>query len=61
MKGINYITDENNKKMAVVIDLKTNGSLWEDFYDYMIANKRKNEEKIPFEKVITNLKKAGKL
>jgi hypothetical protein len=61
MKGINYVTDDKNKKVAVQIDLKKYGDLWEDFYDNMIAELRKDEEKIPLEDVIKELKKRGKL
>lgn len=52
MKGINYLTDEKNRKIAVQIDLKKYGHIWEDFYDYLIAELRKDEEKIPLEDVI---------
>ena len=61
MKGINYVTDDKNRKVAVQIDLKKYGALWEDFYDSMIAELRKDEEKIPLEDVIKGLKKEGKL
>lgn len=61
MKGINYVTDDKNRKVAVQIDLKKYGELWEDFYDNLIAEMRKNEEKIPLDEVIAALKKQGKL
>jgi hypothetical protein len=61
MKGINYLTDDKNRKVAVQIDLKIYGELWEDFYDNMIAELRKDEEKIPLDEVIKGLKKEGKL
>ncbi|MCB0495418.1 MAG: hypothetical protein KDC79_04750 [Cyclobacteriaceae bacterium] len=61
MKGISYLTDDKNRKVAVQIDLKKYGKLWEDFYDSMIAEIRKDEEKIPLEKVISDLKEKGKL
>lgn len=64
MKGVSYITDENNEKKAVVIEIKTiqkyNDDI-EDLLDGIIAESRKDEEKIPLEKVISNLKKSGKL
>ncbi|MDZ4709455.1 MAG: hypothetical protein SH818_13740 [Saprospiraceae bacterium] len=43
MKGVSYLTDESNEKIAVQIDLKKNRKLWEDFYDYSLAVKRKDE------------------
>ena len=64
MKGVRYLTDENNHKTAVVIDIKTLESYneeLEDLFDGIIAESRKNDEKIPLKKVISNLKKAGKL
>jgi len=61
MKGINYVTDDKNRKVAVQIDLKKHGEMWEDFYDNMIAELRKDEEKIPLEVVIKKLQSEGKL
>lgn len=61
MKGISYVTDEHNKRIAVQIDLKKYGELWEDFYDNLIAESRKGEEKIPLNQVIDSLKKSGRL
>ncbi len=55
LKGINYVTDEKNRKIAVQIDLKKYGGIWEDFYDGLIAEMRKNEEKIDFEQVVAEL------
>ncbi len=61
MEGINYLTDDKNEKIAVQIDLRKYGELWEDFYDSLIAEMRKEEEKIPLEEVIRGLKAKGKL
>ncbi|MEO6189241.1 MAG: hypothetical protein ABIO44_01645 [Saprospiraceae bacterium] len=43
MKGVNFITDEKDKPIAVQIDLKKHKSLWEDFYSLMIAEVRRKE------------------
>lgn len=62
MEGINYIImDDENKKIAVQIDLRKYGELWEDFYDSLIAELRKDEEKISLDDVIRDLKAKGKL
>ena len=64
MKGVSYLTDENNQKKAVVIDIKTierYDEELEDLLDGIIAESRKNDEKVPLKKVISNLKRAGKL
>jgi len=35
--------DTKGEKTAVLIDLKKNGDLWEDFYDVALARERSNE------------------
>lgn len=57
MKGVSYLTDESNEKVAVQIDLKKNKKLWEDFYDYTTAIKRKGEPSKDWSKVKTDLRK----
>jgi hypothetical protein len=64
MRGVSYLLDNDNKKIAVQIDLKTieqHQKDIEDLLDGIIAEARKGEEKVPFDKVLKNLKKAGKL
>ena len=49
MKGISYITDDSNRKKSIVIDLKTIEKHEEDvheFIDILVAESRKNDEKI---------------
>ena len=64
MKGVSYIMDDQNHKQAVVIDMRTlenySGEL-EDLLDGLIAENRKDDEKVPLKTVIENLKKSGKL
>jgi len=64
MKGISYLTNEKNQRQSVVIDLKLfkqHTEQIEDMLDVIIAEARKDEESIPFEKVMRSLKKKGKL
>ena len=61
MSGINYVLDEKGKRIAVQIDLKKYGDLWEDFYDFLIAEKRKNEPRESLDEVKAILSKKGKL
>ncbi len=61
MKGVSYITDEKNTRKAVIIDLDRYGELWEDFYDFLTASKRKNEPKSSLNAVVKKLKKSGRL
>ena len=61
MQGINYVTDEQGKRVAVQIDLKKFGTVWEDFYDVLTAKKRENEPRESLRSVKALLKKKGKL
>lgn len=49
MNGIQYVVDEKGRKVAVQIDLKKYGALWEDFWDGFISESRRKEKGIPFE------------
>lgn len=61
MQGINYVTNEDGKRVAVLIDLKKHGELWEDFYDGLTAKKRALEPRESLDSVRNMLKKKGKL
>jgi hypothetical protein len=43
MKGIQFLFDDAGRKTAVLIDLKKNAELWEDFYDCSLADARASE------------------
>jgi len=49
MTGIQFVTDEKGRKTAVLIDLKKHGQVWEDFYDGLIAEARRNEKDVSYE------------
>jgi len=61
MKGIQFLTDEEGKKTAVLIDLKKHGDLWEDFYDSLVARARAEEPRESLEEVKKQLEKQGRL
>jgi len=64
MKGVNYVTDASNKKVAVQIDLKLLEKYDEEIEDLIngiIAESRKDEERKPLNEVIKGLKKKSKL
>ena len=42
MKGVKYFYDEQGEPIAVLIDLKKNPEVWEDFRDVMILEKPRN-------------------
>lgn len=63
MEGINFVTDDKGKKIAVQIDLEKYGELWEDIYDSLIAEERANEPRESLESVrrrlISSCSKTG--
>jgi len=61
MNGIQYVTDEKGRKVAVQIDLKKHRELWEEIEDVLVSRSRRHEKRIPLEKVKAGLLKSGKL
>ncbi len=65
MKGVQYLTDNKGSKTALLINLKKHdkaiNELIEDLLDVIECETLKDEPTIPFEKVIKNLYKKGKL
>jgi hypothetical protein len=61
MSGIQFVTDEKGRKVAVQIDLKRHRDLWEDIQDVLVSRSRRHEKRIPLEKVKSGLIKRGKL
>lgn len=61
MQGINYVTNERGERVAVVIDLKKYGDLWEDLFDSLVAKKRRNDPRESLDSVKKLLKKKGKM
>lgn len=61
MSGIQYVTDEKGRKVAVQIDLKKYGGALQDFWDGLISESRRKEKGIPLEKIKADLVKRGRL
>jgi len=61
MTGIQYVTDEEGRKIAVQIDLREHAELWEEIEDVLISQSRRHEESIPIERVEAKLIQRGKL
>ncbi|MCK5719370.1 MAG: hypothetical protein KAH84_05390 [Thiomargarita sp.] len=61
MQGINFIVNDQQKQIAVVIDLEKYGKLWEDFYDNMLAKQRKDEPRESLDDFKAELLQQGKL
>jgi len=61
MKGVHFVTDSDGKAVAVQIDIEQWGELWEDMYDRMLIEQRKDEESVPWSDVKRELHALGKL
>jgi len=57
MKGVHYLVDDRGARQAVVIDLKEQGELWEDFYDRALAESRRDEPRESLESLKAKLLK----
>ncbi len=51
VKGVQFVTDTEGHKVAVLLDLKEWGELWEDIYDNMIADERAGEPSMSLEEL----------
>lgn len=58
MSGIQFLVDEHGRKTAVLIDLKKNAQLWEDFYDSAVARQREAEPRETLDDVKRRLASA---
>ena len=61
MTGIQFVTDEKGRRVAVQIDLKRHQALWEDIEDVLVSRSRQHEKGIPLDEVKADLVKRGKL
>ena len=60
MTGIQYVTDEEGRRVAVQIDLREHAELWEEFEDLLVSESRRNEESTPIEQIEEKLLQRGK-
>jgi hypothetical protein len=61
MTGIQFVTDEKGRKVAVQIDLRKHKALWEDIEDGLVSESRRRGKGIPLEKIKADLVKRGRL
>jgi len=61
ISGIQFVTDDQGKRVAVQLDLKEWGELWEDIYDNIVADARKDEPTILLEEFEAELRAEGLL
>ncbi len=49
LKGVQYLVDASGKHTAVVISLEEWGEIWEDFYDVLVSESRRDEPTVAWE------------
>jgi hypothetical protein len=49
MTGIQFLTDDKGQRVAVQIDLKKHGAIWQDFWDGLVSESRRKEQSVPYE------------
>lgn len=50
MTGIRFVVDEKGNRVAVLIDLKKHGAIWEEIWDGLVSESRRKEKSIPYER-----------
>ena len=55
MQGIQFVTDEAGNRTAVLISLDEWGEIWEDIYDVLVSESRKDEPTVEWERVRAEL------
>jgi hypothetical protein len=61
MTGIQYVTDQKGKRVAVQLDLRLHAGLWQEIEDVLVSESRRDEESIPLEQVEAKRIQRGKL
>jgi hypothetical protein len=61
MTGIQFVTDDKGRKVAVLIDLKKHGVRLQDLWDGLVSESRRREKGIPLEKIKADLIRRGRL
>jgi hypothetical protein len=61
VRGVQFVTDTDGRKVAVLLDLEEWGELWEDIYDGMLAEERADEPTESWDAVKERLRREGRL
>jgi len=62
MTGIQYVTDEEGRKVSVQINLDEKyGAVLEDLWEGLISESRRKEKGAPLEKIKADLVKRGRM
>jgi hypothetical protein len=60
VRGVQFVVGSRGRKVAVVIDLRKNAELWEDFYDVAVAKAREKDRRESLESVRKRLRIRAK-
>lgn len=60
LRGVQFVVGPKGRRTAVVIDLRKNAELWEDFYDIAVAKARAKEPRASLESVMKRYRIAPK-
>jgi len=60
MKGVQFVVDETGRRRAVIIDLDEWGEIWEDIYDILISESRRDEPTVAWEELKAEMRKEMK-
>jgi len=61
MRGIQFVTDTEGRKVAVLLNLEEWGEVWEDIYDNILADARADEPSTSLEEFEAELRADGLL
>ncbi len=61
LKGVQFIIDDAGKKTAVVLSLEEWGELWEDIYDILVSESRRDEPTVSWEDLKAEMTGEGQL
>jgi hypothetical protein len=56
LRGIDFVLDSSGRKKAVLIDLRRHSEVWEDVFDSLVAEQRRNEPRESLAEVRRRLK-----
>ena len=59
MNGIQFVTDDKGRKVAVLIDLKRHAVQATRFLGRLISEKRRREKGVPLNKIKADLSRRG--
>jgi hypothetical protein len=60
-RNVQYVTNEKGQRTAVILPIEEYEELLEDLHVIRVANETKDDERIPWEQVKTELVSEGKL